>query len=108
MNMILRIIGAIMAIVGLIFGVGAVGTAEASGYFLAVLLFALGNIAIGVGLLLVKRLAVQSAIGFGVLVILANFLTPYGWKQGPAFSYSFFFYGALVVLSTIFLKTKKA
>ncbi|MEK7849984.1 MAG: hypothetical protein AAB213_04145 [Candidatus Omnitrophota bacterium] len=109
MSIILRIIGIIMLMVGLIFGaiIFAGNLAEASGHFLTVLLFALGNIVIGVGLSLLKRLAIQSAIGFSILVVLVNFLTPYGWKQGQAFLYSILFYGVIAILSGVFLKTKK-
>lgn len=109
MKILLKILGVVMIILGLVWGVIIFtgNLAEASGYFLATLLFCLGNLIIGVGLLLFKRLALQSAIVFGALVILTNFLTPFGWKQGKALLFSLLFYGALAIFSAISLQEQK-
>lgn len=109
MKIVLRLCGALMLVVGIIIGIGIIlvgGNAEASGHFLATFIFVAGNIAIGIGLLRQNKIAQQSAIGFGVIVILANFLSPYGWKQGNAFFLSFIFYVVIIILSTIVLNKK--
>ena len=112
MGITLRIIGAIMAIVGLFFGAIALFGADSFSltnlFYMVPLVFGFGNIAIGVGLLLLKRWAILGAIGFSIIVILVNFLTPYGWGSGRAALFSLLFYGAMAILSGMYLNGKKA